>query len=123
MAAGERVALRLACARVQGWPVGTVRVLGTPEGEIAVDDLFALDLAAVADAATARRGSLGSAALVASLRRMAGGADHAGTLAGLLGLPVHSVLAERPPPGWVPSRPPVHGRTPSWWTWVRARWT
>ena len=94
VAAGERVALRLACARAQGWPVGTVRVLGTPEGELAVDDLFALDLAAVADVATARRGSLGSAALVASLRRMADGADHAGTLAGLLGLPVHSVLTE-----------------------------
>ena len=94
VAAGERVALRLACARAREWPVGTVRVLGTPEGELAVDDLFALDLAAVADAATARRGSLGSAALVASLRRMADGADHAGTLAGLLGLPVHSVLTE-----------------------------
>ena len=94
VAAGERVALRLACARLQGWPVGTVRVLGTPEGELAVDDLFALDLAAVADTATARRGSLGSAALVASLRRMADGADHAATLADLLGLPVHSVLTE-----------------------------
>jgi Diol dehydratase reactivase ATPase-like domain/DD-reactivating factor swiveling domain len=94
VAAGERIALRLACARAQGWPVGTVRVLGTPEGEVEVDDLFALDLAAVADAATARRGSLGSAALVASLRRMAGGADHARTLADLLDLPVHSVLTE-----------------------------
>jgi hypothetical protein len=94
VAAGERVALRLACMQARGWPVGTVRVLGTPEGELAVDDLFALDLAAVADAATARRGSLGSAALVASLRRMADGADHAGTLADLLGLPVHSVLTE-----------------------------
>src|SRR5215469_14434559 len=94
VAAGERVALRLACMQARGWPVGTVRVLGTPEGELAVDDLFALDLAAVADAATARRGSLGSAALVASLRRMADGADHAGMLADLLGLPVHSVLTE-----------------------------
>src|SRR5215470_4130023 len=88
-AAGKRVALRLACARAHGWPVGTVRALGTPEGVRQVDDL-----AAVADAATARRGSLGSAALVASLRRMADGADHAGTLAGLLDLPVHSVLTE-----------------------------
>ena len=94
VAAGERIGLRLACARAQGWPVGTARALGTPEGEMEVDDLFALDLAAVADAATARRGSLGSAALVASLRRMADGADHAGTLADLLDLPVHSVLTE-----------------------------
>jgi Diol dehydratase reactivase ATPase-like domain/DD-reactivating factor swiveling domain len=94
VAAGERIALRLACARAQEWPVGTVRALGTPEGELEVDDLFALDLAAVADAATARRGSLGSAALVTSLRRMAGGADHARTLADLLDLPVHSVLTE-----------------------------
>jgi len=94
VAAGKRVALRLACARAHGWPVGTVRALGTPEGVMQVDDLFALDLAAVADAATARRGSLGSAALVASLRQMADGADHAGTLAGLLDLPVHSVLTE-----------------------------
>ena len=94
VAAGERIALRLACARAQEWPVGTVRALGTPEGEMEVDDLFALDLAAVADAATARRGSLGSAALVTSLRRMAGGADHARTLADLLDLPVHSVLTE-----------------------------
>jgi hypothetical protein len=93
-AAGERVTLRAACAQVPGWPVGTVRVIGTADGEAEVDDLFALDLSAVADAATARRGSLGSAALVASLRRLPGGADHEGVLAGLLGLPVRGVLTE-----------------------------
>jgi hypothetical protein len=93
-AAGERVTLRQACARARDWPVGTVRVLGTPDGPAEVDDLFALDLAAVADAATARRGSLGSSALVASLRRMAAATDHEGVLADLLGLPVHSVLTE-----------------------------
>jgi hypothetical protein len=59
-----------------------------------LDDLFALDLAQVADAATARRGSLGSAALVASLRRLSDDADHAAVLAGLLGVPVHRVLSE-----------------------------
>ena len=93
-ASGERITLRSACARVAGWPVGTVRALGTPDGQTETDDLFALDLAQVADAATARRGSLGSAALVASLRRLSDGDDHAAALAGLLGVPVHSVLSE-----------------------------
>jgi hypothetical protein len=93
-AGGQRIALRSACAQIPGWPVGTVRALGTADGRTELDDLFALDLAAVADAATARRGSLGSAALVASLRRLGGGADHPAVLAGLLGIPVHSVLTE-----------------------------
>ena len=93
-AAGERVPLRQACAMAAGWPVGMVRVLGTADGKTEVDDLFALDLAAVADAATARRGSLGTAALVASLRALTDGDDHAGALANLLGLPVRSVLSE-----------------------------
>ncbi len=93
-AAGQRITLRSACAQIPGWPVGTVRALGTPDGRTELDDLFALDLAVVADAATARRGSLGSAALVASLRRLGGGADHPAVLAGLLGIPVHSVLTE-----------------------------
>src|SRR5579859_4419922 len=93
-AAGQRITLRTACARVPGWPVGTVRALGTAAGRAELDDLFALDLAEVADTATARRGSLGSAALVASLRRLSYGDDHAAVLAGLLGVPVHSVLTE-----------------------------
>jgi len=93
-AAGERMALRLACARAREWPVGTVRVLGTATGPAEVDDLFALDLAAVADAATARRGSLGSSALVASLRRLTSATGHEGALADLLGLPVRSTLSE-----------------------------
>ena len=93
-AAGARLTLRAACAEAPGWPVGTVRVLGTADGKTEVDDLFAVDLAAVADAATARRGSLGTAALVASLRGLTGGDDHAGGLADLLGLPVRSVLSE-----------------------------
>jgi len=92
--ARDRVTLRSACALIPGWPVGTARTLGTGDGPIAVDDLFALDLAAVADSATARRGRLGSAALVASLRRMTDGADHAAVLADLLGLPVRSMLSE-----------------------------
>jgi hypothetical protein len=90
----ERVPLRSACALIPGWPVGAVRTLGTGDGPVEVDDLFALDLAEVADTATARRGRLGSAALVASLRRMTDGADHAAALADLLGLPVHGTLSE-----------------------------
>ena len=71
-----------------------MRALGSADGRTDTDDLFALDLAQVADAATARRGSLGSAALVASLRRLTDGADHAAVLAELLGVPVRSVLSE-----------------------------
>jgi hypothetical protein len=93
-AAGRRITLRAACAQAAGWPVGTVQALGTADGRTELDDLFALDLAEVADAAMARRGSLGSAALVASLRRLGGGADHPAVLADLLGVPVHSVLSE-----------------------------
>ena len=93
-AAGQRITLRSACAQAAGWPVGTVQALGSADGRTETDDLFALDLAQVADAATARRGSLGSAALVASLRRLTDGADHAAVLADLLGVPVHSVLSE-----------------------------
>ncbi len=91
--AGQRIALRSACRQIPGWPVGAVRALGTAAGRTELDDLFALDLAEVADAATARRGSLGSAALVASLRRLASG-DHTAVLAGLLGIPVHSAATE-----------------------------
>ncbi len=93
-ARGERMPLRMACSHVAGWPVGSVSALGTASGETQVDDLFALDLAAVADMATARRGSLGRAALVASLQRRDEDIDHAGVLSGLLGRPVRCVLTE-----------------------------
>jgi hypothetical protein len=102
---GERVALRLACAQLPDWPVGRVSAVhagadgtgavGTGAfGPAEVDDLFALDLAAVGDTATARRGSLGRAVLVASLRRLAVGSDHAGQLSELLGRPVRCLLTE-----------------------------
>ena len=97
---GERVTLRLACALVPGWPVGKVSAVGAgadgtaAAGPAEVDDLFALDLAAVADTATARRGSLGRAVLVASLQRLPAGSDHAGQLAELLGRPVRCLLTE-----------------------------
>jgi hypothetical protein len=94
---GERVALRLACAQLPDWPVGQVRAVaagtGAP-GPAEVDDLFALDLAAVGDTATARRGSLGRAVLVASLQRLAAGSGHAGQLSELLGRPARCLLTE-----------------------------
>jgi hypothetical protein len=102
---GERVALRLACAQLPDWPVGRVSAVGPSaagtgtdgtgaSGPAGVDDLFALDLAAVGDTATARRGSLGRAVLVASLQRLAAGSDHAGQLSELLGRPVRCLLTE-----------------------------
>ena len=94
VAHGRRIELRAACRELAGWPVGTVTALGTLDGETSLDDLFAVDLAAAADAATARRGSVGRAALVSSLHRLTPGSDHAAVLADLLGCPVHCVLGE-----------------------------
>ncbi len=94
MADGQKIGLRAACAELAGWPVGTVSALGTPDGQTSLDDLFAVDLAAAADTATARRGSVGRAVLVSSLHRLSPGRDHAAVLAGLLGCPVRCVLSE-----------------------------
>jgi hypothetical protein len=94
VAHGRRIALRAACAELAGWPVGTVTALGTPDGERSLDDLFAVDLAAAADSVTARRGSVGRAALVSSLHRLTPGDDHAAVLADLLSCPVSCVLTE-----------------------------
>jgi hypothetical protein len=94
---GGRVPLRIALADVAAWPVGAVQAIGdgTAEtGETDVDDLFALDLGAVAETATARQDVLGKAALVASLHRLPDATDHAAMLAGLLERPVRSVLSE-----------------------------
>jgi hypothetical protein len=60
-----------------------------------VDDLFTVDLAAVAEAATARRGRLGRAILVAALRKEPPAeASPAEALSALLGIPVTSPLTE-----------------------------
>jgi hypothetical protein len=96
---GEPIALRLACTQLPDWPVGKVRAVGAgggtgDSGSAEVDDVFALDLAAVGDTATARRGSLGRAVLVASLQRLATSSDHAGQLSELLGRPVRCLLTE-----------------------------
>jgi hypothetical protein len=89
---GGRLALRAACPHLADWPVGTVRSFGETE----VDDLFAVDLAAAAEAATARQGSTGRALLVASLGRAPGpgGASPAGLLGDLLAVPVRSPAGE-----------------------------
>ena len=89
---GGRLSLRDACQHLPGWPVGTVRAFG----ETGVDDLFAVDLAAVADAATAREGSTGRALLVASLSRAVGpqAPSPAGLLGDLLAVPVRSPASE-----------------------------
>jgi diol dehydratase reactivase ATPase-like protein/cobalamin-dependent diol dehydratase reactivating factor len=90
VADGRRIPLRTACAELPGWPTGTISALG----ETPVDDLFALDLARVADTATARRGSTGRTVLAASLHRAAAGLDHAALLGDLLGRPVRCLISE-----------------------------
>ncbi|MGH3149916.1 MAG: diol dehydratase reactivase ATPase-like domain-containing protein [Streptosporangiaceae bacterium] len=94
--ADGRFSLRAACAQIAGWPVGAVRVFGTASGQSTVEDLFAVDLAAAAEAATARQGSTGRAVLVASLGR---GADPeviapADLLSELLAVPVRVPVTE-----------------------------
>ena len=94
-----RLPLRAACPRLAGWPVGTVlafgtaRAFGTGAAESELDDLFAVDLAAAAEAATARQGSTGRAVLVASLSR-AGNEDAASVLGDLLQVPVQGPVSE-----------------------------
>ncbi|MGH3400187.1 MAG: diol dehydratase reactivase ATPase-like domain-containing protein, partial [Streptosporangiaceae bacterium] len=88
------IPLREACAELAGWPPGSVSALGTAVGQTPVDDLFALDLARVADTATARRGSTGRTVLVASLQRSADDLDHAKLLGEMLGRPVHCLISE-----------------------------
>jgi hypothetical protein len=96
-AAEGRLTLRAACPQLAGWPVGAVSAFGAGPGagpgETEVDDLFAVDLAAAAAAATARQGSTGRAVLVASLSR-AGEEEAASVLRDLLGVPVVSPLSE-----------------------------
>jgi len=94
LTAGEgRLPLRAACPRLAGWPVGAIQAYGTGAVASEVDDLFAVDLAAAAEAATARPDSTGRAVLVASLSR-AGDEDAASVLGDLLGVPVHGPVSE-----------------------------
>ena len=94
LTAGEgRLPLRAAIPRLAGWPVGAVHGYGTGTAASEVDDLFAVDLAAAAEAATARQGGTGRAVLVASLSR-AGNEDAASVLGDLLQVPVHGPVSE-----------------------------
>jgi hypothetical protein len=94
LTAGEgHLPLLVACPRLVGWPVGAVQAYGTGAAASEVDDLFAVDLAAAAEAATARQGSTGRAVLVASLSR-AGDEDAASVLGDLLQVPVHGLVSE-----------------------------
>jgi hypothetical protein len=93
---GGQLPLRTACPDLPGWPVGAVRAIGITGGQTEVDDLFAVDLAAAAEAATARPGSTGRALLVASLNRAAGAQvpSPADLLGDLLAVPVRSPISE-----------------------------
>jgi hypothetical protein len=93
---GGRLSLRTACAQLPGWPAGAVRALGIGSGPSEVDDLFAVDLAAAAEAATARQGSTGRAVLVASLSRLRDphAAEETGMLGDLLAVPVRCLVSE-----------------------------
>jgi Diol dehydratase reactivase ATPase-like domain/DD-reactivating factor swiveling domain len=93
---GRRIPLRTACASLADWPAGTVRTFGTGSGTTEVDDLFAVDLAAAAEAATARQGSTGRAVLVAALGRAPGlgVTSHADLFSEFAGVPVSSPLSE-----------------------------
>ena len=93
-AGDRRLPLRTACADLATWPPGTVTMLGSPAGPTPVDDLFALDLGQVADAATARQGGTSRTVLVASLHRTPADVDHAALLAELTGRPVRSLISE-----------------------------
>jgi hypothetical protein len=88
-----RLPLRAAIPRLAGWPVGAVYGYGTGAAASEVDDLFAVDLAAAAEAATARQGSTGRAVLVASLSSV-GDEDAASVLGDLLQVPVHGPVSE-----------------------------
>jgi Diol dehydratase reactivase ATPase-like domain/DD-reactivating factor swiveling domain len=88
-----RLTLRAACPRLPGWPVGAVQAYGAGTAVSEVDDLFAVDLAAAAEAATARQGSTGRAVLVASLSR-AGEENAASILGDLLEVPVNGPVSE-----------------------------
>jgi hypothetical protein len=93
-AGGDRLALRVACRQLAGWPAGTVRAFGTGETLTEVDDLFAVDLAATAQAATARQGSTSRAVLVASLTRHSHQQPGAELLGDLLAVPVRCPVSE-----------------------------
>ena len=120
LAQGRRVPLREACAELAGWPPGTVSALGTAAGQTPVDDLYALDLAQVADTATARRGSTGRTVLAAWLH-CAGPAWTTRRCSASCSAGRCTAWSASPPrPGWGLAPPRARVPTRPWWTWARA---
>lgn len=78
-----------------GWPAPPPAPDPPAYSDPDLDDVFVVDLAAAGEAATARRGSLGRALLVAALHRQPPDTGPAAALlASLLGIPVTSPLSE-----------------------------
>jgi len=92
----RRVGLLEAAGLLRGEPVGAVSAYGLPGGEGSpVDDLFAVDLAAVADTVVARVGAQESRAVaLAVLRADAPFTDPAAAMTALLGIDVRTVRSE-----------------------------
>jgi hypothetical protein len=91
LAGAGRQGLGEAQHEIRTWPPGSVRAYGSGSDSTPVDDLFCLDLAAVADQVGARRGSLGSRALAVAALRAGDPVDPAPALSAHLGLPVCTV--------------------------------
>ena len=93
---GRPMPLRAAASQSGDWAPGAVAVLAIADTTTRVDDLFAVDLTLVAEAATARRGSVGRAILVAALNgHFAAGRLAGSELSALLGIPVTSPVTEQ----------------------------
>ena len=89
--ADGRQPFREAALRLAGSPPGSVTSFAVPGAvrPVHIDDLWAVDLGAVADTAGQRKGSLASRAfVVAALLRMTTGDPPADRMAGLLDIPV-----------------------------------
>jgi hypothetical protein len=94
-AGGQLMTLRAAARQAAGWAPGTARALRTADAVTPLDDLFAVDLAEVAEAATARQGSVGRAILVAALSRQSPADRWApGELPDLFSVPMSSPVSE-----------------------------
>jgi diol dehydratase reactivase ATPase-like protein/cobalamin-dependent diol dehydratase reactivating factor len=94
-AGGQLMTLRAAARQAASWAPGTARALRTADAATPLDDLFAVDLAEVAAAATARQGSVGRAILVAALNRQSPADRWApGELPDLFSVPVSSPVSE-----------------------------
>jgi Diol dehydratase reactivase ATPase-like domain/DD-reactivating factor swiveling domain len=85
--------LRAVTGQITSWPPGTVTGLGEPGRHTEIDDLYAVDLAAIADLVLAR-GAAGRPVLVSSLAAVPATTDPGEQLAGLLSVPVRCLATE-----------------------------